>query len=682
MKGIDWEAVLALLPRWEALSSAARETLLGIPFHAGVSARLGEARAELEAAGMVVPQGPAYRLPQEVAPVVTAFQLLDRVPVLASPDASTLSGYVSLTMDPADASRVVTGSTLSWSYPPPARIAARAASVARLEEFLALDKPAAARRWAKAHLNPAILARFEAAPLVTAVQRLVRALVERGSAVRLADVAALLPDLQEREVAITLGAAAHLLFVFPTLVDDGVPFVGAWPPLVRKLARPAGPPSAVETTESFDTPWMLGDMTAVLVEASAEPLRVRTDGALYVRASRAIATRLAPVPSWLLALLWEEPEGEVDEDEDGPRVKDDAGALERVRLASAWLQVLGLLAHRSNRNGEARLEPTPAGKKWLASPERDRLAHVLDHLRKQKDRVPQGPYEASRGGVPFFPLRLGIDPPKGLNLDARGPLTDAMLTLPDDGSVDWEHFLDHRAREGNPFLAAEVRKAFGRRMWNVPDTEEEWEVMWAELLDLFMAERMAPLGGVRLGRREDGGLAVGITSIGRYLLGATADFTLDTVTEEGAVVVQPDFEVVFLAPAPRAEAEIGRFADRIGKGVGATFRLTRASILRAAEAGTTEEEMVAVLRDAAGREPPANVARQVRDWLGAVRRVAIAPAVLVDCPDEETAARVLSAGGKAVEALSPTVLRLVDGSGKARSALVKKLRAAGIFVGG
>lgn len=681
MKGIDWEAVLALLPRWEALSSGARETLLQIPLRGGPLSMAGEARAELEAAGFVNVQGTSFRLPEAVAPVMAAFQVLDRVPVLATPDASTLYGYVSLTISPGDVNRVVRGTAIGWSYPPPTQVAARAGSVARLEEFLGLDQPAAARRWAKANLSPEVLARFDASSLVAAVQRLVRALVERAAAVRLAEVAALLPDLQEREVATTLAAATHLLFVFPTVVEGGVLCVGAWPPLVRRLNRPAGPPPVVDAAESFDTPWLLGDMTAVLVEASAEPLRVRTDGALFVRAARAIAARLAPVPAWFPGLLWEESD-EDDEDGNEPARKGNDDSLERVSLASGWLQLLGLLAHRSSRGAEPRLEPTPAGRKWLASSEHDRLAYLLDHLRKQKDRVPPGPYEASKGGIPFFPLRLGVDVPRGLTLDVRGPLTEAMLSLSADGFVDWEHFLDHHAREGNPFLPAEVRKALGRRMWNVSDTEEEWEVMWMELLDLFMSERMAPLGGVRLGRREDGGLAVGLTSVGRYLLGAADSFALDTVTEEGAVVVQPDFEVVFLAPAPRAEAEIGRFADRIGKGVGATFRVTRASTLRAAEAGTTEEEIVGVLRDAAGREPPANVARQVRDWLGAVRRVSIAPAVLIDCPDEETAARVLAAGGKEVDSLSPTVLRLADGSSKARSALVKKLRAAGIFLGG
>ena len=77
---------------------------------------------------------------------------------------------------------------------------------------------------------------------------------------------------------------------------------------------------------------------------------------------------------------------------------------------------------------------------------------------------------------------------------------------------------------------------------------------------------------------------------------------------------------------------------------------------------------------------PDNVARQVRDWMKAVRTIRIAPAVLVDCPDAETAGRVRSLGGAHVNGVTPTLLRL-DADAKTRAALVKRLREKGIFVG-
>ena len=121
-------------------------------------------------------------------------------------------------------------------------------------------------------------------------------------------------------------------------------------------------------------------------------------------------------------------------------------------------------------------------------------------------------------------------------------------------------------------------------------------------------------------------------------------------------------------------------AERTGTGhVGALFRITRASVLRAAETGIAAEIMLKTLGGVSRTPVPANVARQVRDWFGGTRRVRIRPAVLVECPDSETAARVTALGGAHVSAVTRTILRL-DGDEKSVGALVKKLRTKGIFV--
>jgi hypothetical protein len=149
---------------------------------------------------------------------------------------------------------------------------------------------------------------------------------------------------------------------------------------------------------------------------------------------------------------------------------------------------------------------------------------------------------------------------------------------------------------------------------------------------------------------------------------------------DGEVLVQPDFEIVFFSAAPRVEAELARLAERTGAGhVGALFRITRASVLRAAESGITSEQMLKTLGGVSRAPVPANVARQVKDWFGGTRRVRIRPAVLVECPDTETAARVTALGGLQVSAVTRTILRL-DGDQKSVGVLVKKLRAKGIFV--
>jgi hypothetical protein len=208
---------------------------------------------------------------------------------------------------------------------------------------------------------------------------------------------------------------------------------------------------------------------------------------------------------------------------------------------------------------------------------------------------------------------------------------------------------------------------------------EGWEDMWANVLLTFLAWRLVPLGCATLGRTADDQVAFGLTDAGRYLLGQADDFELPPEGGGGEVVVQPDFEIVFLAPAPRAEAELGRIAERTGSGVGALFRLTRASVLRAAEQGVTAAQLLKTLEGVSRGGVPANVERQIKDWMKAVRTIRIAPAVLVDCPDAETAGRVRALGGAAVTAVTPTVLRL-QADAKTRAALVKRLREKGIFI--
>jgi hypothetical protein len=93
-----------------------------------------------------------------------------------------------------------------------------------------------------------------------------------------------------------------------------------------------------------------------------------------------------------------------------------------------------------------------------------------------------------------------------------------------------------------------------------------------------------------------------------------------------------------------------------------------------------EAQVVEALRAASPRGVPANVARQLRDWFSGVRLVKMRPALLLECPDAETAARVRGAAGKQVVRITDTVLELPGGDTKERTALLKKLRAAGVFV--
>jgi hypothetical protein len=336
-------------------------------------------------------------------------------------------------------------------------------------------------------------------------------------------------------------------------------------------------------------------------------------------------------------------------------------------------------AKAGGRAGEdLRLAPTRKGLRWLDLPDRERLAALIAPIRGSDERAP-GTWHRAGSKVGFFPVTIGFTPPAGLDL--REAVTRAFLEMPPGGMLELGAFLDHHGRAENPFLRLLSRNPGALRVqWGRPTTRLEWERLWMEVLATMISLRLAPLGGIRLGRTEDGMPAFALTPVGRYLLGAEERLEYEAGGEPAGVIVQPNFEVVFLGPAPGVEARIARFAERTGKGPGTMFRVTRRSVLAAAEAGFTADRVLETLAAASKHDLPGNVARQVRDWFGATRRVRLRPAVLVECPDAETATRVLSAGGKGVRAVTGTVLELTDTERAARSALLKKLREAGVFV--
>jgi hypothetical protein len=476
--------------------------------------------------------------------------------------------------------------------------------------------------------------------------------------------------------AAALAAGLRYLLVFVSLRGDGPGAVlGILPSITRRLGGPPPPPAAVAATAVFEAPFRISDMTAVLVEAAAEPIPVRgNDGSLYVRAQKAIASRLLRLPEWAGPLLDVFPYGYTREDVGDEEHEENQRAF---RIGAAVEALISLrLAAMKHTGDRYQFAPTPAGRAWLALAEGERLKQVLDTLRGS----PQ-PHPGWRGGgqppLDFFGVRLGFSLDEAFDL--RAPLAAAFLSAPGDGMmVPLDAFLRYHAEAANPFLgpeAAKLRRTTGYSL--APRTREGWESLWQQILVVFLAQRLVPLGGARLGHTAEG-IGFDLTPAGRYLLGASDEFHL-AAPGEGEVVVQPDFEIVFLSPAPRLEAELARFAERTGTGVGALFRITRASILRAAEQGLSADKVLKALGQASRTPVPANVARQVKDWFGGTRRVRIAPAVLVECPDTETAARVTSLAGAQATSVTRTILRL-GGDARSVAALVKKLRAKGIFV--
>ncbi|HEX2210547.1 MAG TPA: helicase-associated domain-containing protein [Longimicrobium sp.] len=674
---LDWNEVLRELPRWEALSPDARRAFIGIKPGQGVALEsMGGAGAEMREAGLLVAptgRGTLYGLDPALRPLLIALRAADRLCPLAGPGGMLRHGYVEEQLDTFQSYRIAAPAR-SYYDPRDRRLAAEAASsIAWTRGFLAAETHAEVVNWEQrwmTHERP----RLMFPEVAETLRALVQALAGHPAGVPLASVHALVPDAPPAALAAALAAGLRYLLVFVSVGRTANAVVGLLPAVATRLAGGSQPPRPVQARETFSAPFRVGDMTAVLVEAATEPIPVRaSDGTLYVRAQRAIGARLASVPGWVqrfaaarTPLAAGPGEGDEDDEASAERVEEAAELAKELRLASV-----------SSRD-KVQFSPTPDGRAWLNRGEGERIREVLSALRALGQRNPAGFGYPRR--LDFFGAVLPFSVDEG-NTDLRAALSAAFLAIPPDALVPLAGFARYHAQQRNPFLGPDGAPTHVRSYWSSePRTLEGWEAAWGDLLLAFLARRLVPLGCAVLGRTEDGTAAFGLTDAGRYLLGEKDHFELAPEAGGGEVVVQPDFEIVFLAPAPRAEAELGRIAERTGSGVGALFRLTRASVLRAAEQGITSAQLLGMLEGVSRGGVPDNVARQVRDWVKAVRTIRIAPAVLVDCPDAETAGRVRSIGGARVTAITPTLLRL-SADAKTRAALVKRLREKGIFVG-
>ncbi len=209
-------------------------------------------------------------------------------------------------------------------------------------------------------------------------------------------------------------------------------------------------------------------------------------------------------------------------------------------------------------------------------------------------------------------------------------------------------------------------------------SEEELERAWYEVLCEALLGKLMLLGAVEVGVTADNQITAAATEVGRYLFGLAKDFSLESAESAKPIVVQPNFEIVFMAPSPLAEAELSGFTERQGKHVGAVLKITKRSIWTAAAAGIAAEQVVEALARHSSVALPGNVEREIRGWMAQCRRASLRSAILIHCPDSDTASRALSADRNRLTKLSDTVLELTDTH--YRSKLVKKLREAGIFV--
>jgi hypothetical protein len=660
---LDWAAALGTLAFWPRLPVPAREVVLRDmkPSQGVLPERLGDGLQALLASGYVETGAGRQLVPRgDHRALHLALRAMYRRRVWDAPGRAALLGYLEEHLDSDDLLAQVPGGTF-WSTTQARDAVADAVSDEEwIGRFLAVSRPSQALEWERGRLRHPRKPSFGRPEVWEATRTLVRALLAARGPVPLLELPGRFPAIERGVLGAALSAALRHLLLFAAIRGgDLVPVVGAWPEIAERWgAPPPSPPAPVQPRETFEAAWLMEDLTTVMVAVAGEPVRLRgSDGAVFARAREAIQPRLLAVPPWVAHLGRLTPE-------------------DRVEHAAALLRHLRFAKEAGTQGTDLRLQATKKGTEWLALGDRERLAALLDVLRGSAQRNPPGWYEHAEFG--FFPLAVNMRLRAGV-VDARAAL-ERLLLAQGDGFVPLTELGTYAGRAANPFLdAIREGKQPADYGWNARQpTRREWESAWADTVIVFAVHRLAALGGARLGF-DGSAFSFALTPAGRYLLGGADTFDYGGAGD-AQVVVQPDFEIVFLAPAPRVEAQLARVAERVGPGPGVMFRLTRASVLAAAEGGMGAEQVVEMLAAASSRPLPANVQRQVRDWMGAVRRVRVRPALLVECPDAETAARVRAAGGAKVREITPTLLELTDASRAERAALAKKLRAGGVFV--
>ncbi len=440
--------------------------------------------------------------------------------------------------------------------------------------------------------------------------------------------------------------------------------IGIWPAVHSGLHRKAPTlPKPVTPDDQVSVAFLIHDMTTLLVACTAEPIRLRSnDWAMFAKTARDLESRLLALPEWLTVAVTYTAEN---------RLQQARAALHRMRLSN----IQGVAGK------DLSLVANEKGQQWLGLSDAEKLRAVLDEMRKDLHTSLSRYYHYDWDETERFPCFERI--PAVLNkrnfVDVREAAIEAYANCSTHQSIRLADFTLYQAEQANPYIRMQESGTLLScpEDWNDNFGLDDYELVdkWREMLTWFFIDRLVPLGCVTVGVSGDGNLTFTVTEVSRYLAGESQSLEYGA-TEHQEVIVQPNFEVVFLAASPSAEAAVAQLAERVGSGLGVLFKITNTSVYEAVATGLDVTQIIDRLATISSKPIPKNVDRQIRDWAKQCRKIQISTAVLLECPDKETALKVKSVGGKKLSLISDTTVALSDR--KALKTIEKKLRKNGI----
>jgi hypothetical protein len=358
-------------------------------------------------------------------------------------------------------------------------------------------------------------------------------------------------------------------------------------------------PEPVSVTQSFRHPFLIEDMTTLLMAARVEAIPMRRgDDKPFARFVEETGSMLLSLPEWLEAFTGLSLEG-------------------RIGLALQALRVSGLLAAEDGPRG-ALLTPSAHSGHWMDLPLAERLKAVT--------RAVAADHGAS--ARLFDLMEEEWTSSEGAREEIRPWLVQAFSFVPVSTFIRFADFAEYQAAIGSPLSAAgtpaQAAAAHPEQSLSAGAalaTEEAIEELWKSFLGIFLGRCLLALGGAEAGLTADGRPAFRMSESGRRLLDlpreGMGEHDEPAAEAQAELIVQPNFEVVFLSPSAGAEAEIGRFSERIGREVGVLFRLTRQSLQRAAAGGLDAQAVLDALARGSKSLLPANVEHEIRGWMAA-----------------------------------------------------------------
>ncbi len=331
------------------------------------------------------------------------------------------------------------------------------------------------------------------------------------------------------------------------------------------------------------------------------------------------------------------------------------------------------------KSGESQVVPGPALQEWLS----------LDFY-EQMNRLTR--YWLEENTWYYFYL-FGYPAPYNSYTAIQVANKAVLGLLTDCEPGTWYSFeaLLNKVQRENPYFIFSRRELLqslgGQRL---SEMSKNWRQSEGEVIRRVMGGLLEWFGVVQIGRDPSEQIvAFSLTEFGAALSQRPAAALPKIPFVEKPLLVQPNFEVLLLAPQVETLWQLLQFSDVKKFDQVSLFTLSREASLRGIETGLSIETMLEWLESQSIQPLPQNLQMSLRDWSGTFKRVNLETAILleVETPamlDELITSKVYAA--YFVRRLSPTaaIMQLPAPHSNRTTDPLKplknKLRAGGYFV--